>query len=378
MIATDLLQKSKGVYMKILFCGGGTGGHITPALAIAEEFKKRYEKCDIAFVGRQNGNENKLITNEGYTVYEIDVRGFSRKISLENLKTVTSFLKAKRKAKEILNNFNPDAVIGTGGYVSAPVICAAKKAKIPSFIHESNASLGLTTKLVAKKCKLLMLGANIKTKYKNAIYTGNPVSDKFSEISKSAAKEKLKIPKNSKLIISVGGSLGANKLNETIIDFINNYVYSSNQLYHIHSCGKRYYNKIKNEYPSFCKGNGRIRIMPFVYDMPTYLSAADIVISRCGAMTLAEISKTGRPVIMIPSPNVADNHQMKNALYFKSGGAGEILEENELNTESLIEIISNILGNDEKLQQMSLSAKKLYARDSKEKIVALVVNLIKK
>ncbi len=363
--------------MRILFCGGGTGGHITPSLAIAEEFKKQYKDCEIAFIGRNNGNENKLITNKNYPLYEIEISGFSRSISIKNLKTINLFIKAKNKVKQILNKYNPDVVIGTGGYVCAPVIYAAKKLKIPTVLHESNASFGLTTRLMAKKCDILMLGANVKTKYKNTVYTGNPVSENFGKLSKSEAKAKLGLKRTDKLILSVGGSIGAEKLNEAVIDFMYRYAYNAPRLYHIHSAGKRYYDGINKEHPDLCKEDGKIKIIPFIYDMPTYLSAADIVICRCGAMTLAEVSRTGCPAIMIPSPNVTGNHQMKNALYYKSNGAGEILEEKELNTDSLTALIKSMLQNEKGLADMSLSSKKLYNKDSKSKIVELIMNLLK-
>lgn len=363
--------------MRILFCGGGTGGHITPSLAIAEELKRKYKACEIAFIGRKNGNENKLITDKDYPLYEIEISGFSRSMSINNLKTIGLFIKSRSKAIEILTDYKPDAVIGTGGYVCAPVISAAKKLNIPSALHESNASFGLTTKLMARKCDILMLGANVKTKYKNAVYTGNPVSDRFGKIQKTEAKQKLGLKSSDKLILSVGGSIGAEKLNEAVIDFMYKYAYGIPGVYHIHSAGKRYYDEVSKNHPDLCQKTGKMQILPFIYDMPTYISAADIVISRCGAMTLAEISKVGRPAIMIPSPNVTNNHQMKNALYYQSNGAGEILEENKLNSESIAELIKSILHNEKRLASMTLASKNLYNNDSKSKIAELIVNLLK-
>ena len=358
--------------MKILFCGGGTAGHISPAIALAEEFKIMYPSSKVAFVGRSGGSENSLITAKKYELFEIDICGLSRRLSIDNIKAVKKFLKAKRKSEEIIESYQPDAVIGTGGYVAAPVIYAAQKHNILTAIHESNAVPGLTTRLLSKKCKFIFLGANIKTKHKNAVYTGNPVSDRFGKLSRSEAKSKLGIPKNEKLIVSVGGSIGAGRINDTIIEFMQDYISKTPGIYHIHSSGKRYYDTIQNSYPQLCGNSRKARILPFIDDMPTYLSAADLVICRCGAMTLAEISKSACPSIMIPSPNVTGNHQMKNALYFQNNGAGKIIEEKNLCKEVLIETVEYILNDKSITSKMSKAAKSLYVSDSKSKIISLI------
>ncbi len=363
--------------MKILFCGGGTGGHITPALAIADEFIKKYKDCKVAFVGRKNGKENKLITDKKHRLYEIDIQGFSRSLSVKNFKTVIRFFKAKREAYEIIKDFKPDAVIGTGGYVSAPVICAAKKLNTVTAIHESNAALGLTARLLSGKCDYLFLGADINTKYKNAVYTGNPVSDRFGAISKEKARSKLGISGGEKVILSVGGSIGAGMLNDVIVDFIKSYVKDAPELHLIHSTGNRYYNTLKEKEPDIFKNNGKIQILPFIYDMPTYLSSADIVITRCGAMTLAEISKAKVPMIMIPSPNVTGNHQLKNARHYQNIGAGLLIEESELNCEKLKDAVISILYANGTHQISRDKSKELHDEDPKTKIVRLIAEKIR-
>lgn len=362
--------------MRILFCGGGTGGHITPALAIAEEFVKKNKNCEVAFVSRKNGNENKLITDKKHRLYEIDIQGFSRSFSLKNFKTVIRFFKAKREAYSIIKDFKPDAVIGTGGYVSAPVICAAKKLNTVTAIHESNAALGLTAKLLSGKCDFLFLGSDIATKYKNSVYTGNPVSDRFGRLSKEEARLKLGIPLSERVILSVGGSIGAGMLNDVIVEFIKSYAKDAPRLRLIHITGKRYYNTLKENEPDIFKLGDKIQILPFIYDMPTYLSSSDIVITRCGAMTLAEIQKTGTPMIMIPSPNVTGNHQLKNAQYYKSIGAGLLLEESGLNCENLKNAVNSIINGKYTHQIPREKSKELQTEDPKTKIVRLITEKI--
>lgn len=358
--------------MRVLFCGGGTAGHITPALALAEEFKKRYRDLSIAFVGRKGGNENNLITAQGYQLYEINVRGFSRSLSIDNFKTVKAYFTAKRDARKIIDEFLPDAVIGTGGYVSAPVISEAAKKRIFTVIHESNASVGFATKLLAGRCDYLLLGANIKTRFKNAKFVGIPVSERFGAISKASARKRLGIPTDKKLIVSVGGSIGAKKLNECVAQMMKSFVSKSSEIYHIHSCGKRYYDELKSSFPELCTGNRNAEIIPFIDDMPLYLSAADLLICRCGAMTLAEAARSGCPTVMIPSPNVTGNHQMKNALEYQNAGAGIIIEESNLTAEILQESTETLFKTPGLLEEMGKRAESFYSKNPKEAIIGII------
>ena len=358
--------------MRVLFCGGGTAGHITPALALAEEIKKRYPDCSVAFVGRMGGNESKLITDAGYKLYEINIRGFSRKLSAENLKTLKVYFAARREAKKIINEFRPSVVIGTGGYVSAPVISEAAKSKIFTLIHESNAVLGFTTRMLAGKCDRLLLGADIKTRFKNAEFVGNPTSERFGAISRHEARQKLGIPSKNRLIVSVGGSIGAGKLNETVIEFMKKHAIKNTEIYHIHSCGERFYDEIKSAFPNLCRGEGRLHIVPYIDDMPLYLAAADILICRCGAMTLAEAARSGCPTLMIPSPNVTNDHQTKNALAYAAAGAGILINEKNLTADELEKNVLSLINIEGKLEKMSNAARALFDVDPKKRILDII------
>ena len=358
--------------MRVLFCGGGTAGHVTPALALAEEFKRRYRGCAVAFVGRSGGSESKLVTDAGYKLYEINIRGFSRKLCTENLKTLKVYFDARREAKKIIDEFRPSVVIGTGGYVSAPIISEAAKRKIFTLIHESNATLGFTTRMLAGKCDRLLLGADIKTRFKNAEFVGNPVSDRFGAISKHEARLKLGMPSKKRLIISVGGSIGAGKLNESVIEFMKTCASKGTDVYHIHGCGKRFYDEIRAAVPELCSREGRMHIVPFIDDMPLYLAAADILICRCGAMTLAEAARSGCPTIMIPSPNVTNDHQTKNALAYAAAGAGILIEEKDLTPEALEKIVIPLIKDEGRLTKMGDAARALFKTDPKGQSLDIV------
>ena len=366
----------KGINMKLIFCGGGTVGHITPAIAISEAILKKHPDAEVYFIGRKNGKENEIIKNAGYPLLELEIQGLKRKFSPDNLKAVKNALSAKSKAKKLLYEFKPSAVIGTGGYVCWPVLSAAKSLGIPTVLHESNAVFGLTSRILANRCNLLLLGQNIDTKYKNAFFTGNPIPDNFYKLTKKEAKKALGIPENSRLILSVGGSLGSEKLNSACLALMSRYSLTNNKIYHFHSTGPRYYDESKKLYQSNCEKNKRCKILPYINDMGTFMNAADLVISRCGAMTLSEIAFTKTPSILIPSPNVTGNHQFKNATFFQSKGASIIIDEKNLTAELLEAKVIEILSDIDIQRKMSTAASSLAHRNSKNKIVALICELI--
>ena len=355
--------------MNVLFCGGGTVGHISPALAIAKQFIKRDPGCKVAFVGRAGGRENEIITKSGYELHEIHAQGLIRKFTLKNAKAIKSVFTAEKEAREIIESFKPDAVIGTGGYVSFPVIRAARKLGIPTAIHESNSTLGLSSKILARGCDAVFLGTRSKTKLKNAIYTGNPVREEFYKTTRREARFRLGIPNEAFFILSVGGSLGAEALNRACIKMMRTLSAEKSQAFHFHSTGARYFEKAKAIYPEFCGKDPKMKILPYIEDMPTHFAAADLVISRCGAMTLSEIAASGVPSILIPSPNVSANHQMKNALYFVEMGAGVIINESDLSESTLLSATKKLMNDDDELKLMRTRARKLSSDDAAQKIV---------
>lgn len=359
--------------MNILLAGGGTAGHTNPALAIAEAFMTKHRDVNIAFVGREGGRENSLVEKADIKLYTIPISGLSRNLSLENVRNIKKALCARTEALKIIEEFKPDAVIGTGGYVCWPVLSAAIKAKIPTALHESNAVLGLSSKLLARKCNLLLLGAKPDgLKYKNAHFTGNPLRKSFVSINKKQARRLLRIPDSKIFIVSVGGSIGAKKLNDVCISVMKSFSMQHSNIIHLHSCGHRYFEEIRKSEKRLCEKTDGCRIVPFIDNMACVLSAADIVISRCGAMTLSEIAFCGTPAILVPSPNVTGNHQFINAEYFCRSNAALMIEESNLTETHLTGHIKKLINNPPFVEKMKKNMYSLAVRNAGDKIVELL------
>lgn len=366
--------------MRILFCGGGTAGHISPSLALAEKLSQE-PKNDFAFVGRNNGKENGIILKRGYKLYTLPISGLSRKSPLSFMKGLINILKSTRLAKRIVLEFKPDLVMGMGGYVSFPTLIAARRLNIKTAIHESNSTPGLVTRLLADKCEKVFLGSQLVNDEKgilkrtNTIITGNPTLTAFGSLSKSDATKKLKLPKDAFIILSVGGSGGAKAVNDEIISFMKEYSVKHNRVCHIHSTGVKYFDYYKQTVPDFCNSKGKCRILPFINDMPTYLSAADVVITRCGAMTLSEIAVSGVIPIMIPSPNVTDDHQLNNAKIYADANAGILIEENQLTVSRIINEIEKLRGDTILRNAMKSNIRNLARPEASELIINELLSL---
>ncbi|MBQ8321049.1 MAG: undecaprenyldiphospho-muramoylpentapeptide beta-N-acetylglucosaminyltransferase [Clostridia bacterium] len=364
--------------MRIILCGGGSAGHINPALAIAEEVKLREPKSEILFICREGGFENGMVKKAGIPIKHIKISGIQRRLTLKNIKNILGAMEAIKRAKEIIGGFSPDAVVGTGGYVSWPVIRAAQMMKIPTVIHESNCSPGLTTKLLAKKCTRVLINhketANLLNRKNNIQVVGNPMRKDFTRLSRIEARQKLNIRKDEIYILSFGGSLGAERLNDTVISFMKEESESNKKLRHLHATGKRYYEK--NEGTKFA--NGKKKIVPYIENMPLHLSAADIVICRSGAVTLSEIALVGVTAILIPSPNVTDNHQYKNAKVIADSDACVLIEEKDLTKEVLREKIYVLINDKNRRDDIAKRVKKFAFPNSSELAVDNIISAIQK
>ena len=365
--------------MRLLLCGGGTAGHITPAIAIAEELKKSHPDAQILFVGREGGKENEHVIKSGFKQKTLRVYGLKRSFSLENLNRVKNAIKAKGEAEKIIKDFGPDVVLGTGGYVCWPVITAARKMNIPTAMHESNVSPGLTTKLLSGKCDRILLNHDeTKKMLRSSVRTvtvGNPIRADFNKISPKAARARMGITDEEILIVSFGGSIGAEKINEVILEVIKEHSSKAPGVKHIHATGRAYYERVKKEIgkTSF---NG-CKILPYIDDMPSTLLAADIVICRCGAMTLSEISEAGVAAILIPSPNVTNNHQYKNAKVLSDAGAAVLLEEKELFDGRLENEIESLCDDIEKRRRMEEKIGEFANPDANKLIYREILELTK-
>lgn len=354
--------------MRILLCGGGTAGHVMPAIAIAEILEKSFPGVNIAFAGRVGGNENKAYAKTKHHLYTIDICGIRRSLSISNLKAFFKILRCGKGARKIIKDFGPDVIIGTGGYVCYPFIRQGQRIGIKTVIHESNVYPGLVTRMLGPKCDKLLLNLEGTRKYlkiaENTLVVGNPTRKSFGAVTRSEAKRRLNIPKGKRLIVSFGGSLGSEAINSAVLEFIESTVLKRNDLYHIHATGRNYYTSLKSQRTDLFKNQRNARILPYIEDMPTVMTAADVALTRSGAITISELARCGTPSILIPSPNVTANHQLINAEYMKNNGAASVIEEKDLTSERLKEALLSLIGSDEKMRKMSLCAHAVYTSNT--------------
>ena len=365
--------------MRIILTGGGTMGHVTPAIAIAEEIRLTLPQAKILFVGRTGGKENSIITKKGFDIATVDIEGLSRKRILENFNKIGKALSAFRSAKKIIKDFCPDVVLGTGGYVSWPVIFAAQKMNIPTAIHESNATPGITTRLLAGGCDKIFL-SNEKAKEKishpdKTLTVGTPVLREFLVASREKSRKEFGLTEDEIFIVSFGGSGGAERINETVLEVISKHSSKQKKVRHLHATGRKYYEAIREKISQYEKKG--CKIIPFIENMPTALSAADIVICRSGALTLAEISAVGVASILIPSPNVTGNHQLINAQSYSRVNAAVIIEEKSLTAEELIRQLIT-LENDKFDRKNKAKNSKMFMTQNSAKIILKELISLKK
>lgn len=367
--------------MKYLFTGGGTAGHITPALAVAEVLLQRDANAKILFVGREGGAENEKIRALGYEVREIPIAGLERRFTPKNAAALLTLCRGLSHAGRILREECPDVVLGTGGYVSYPVLHTAARYGIPTFLHESNAVPGLAARRLARRCDGVLLGVpgseSAFPRGTRTLTVGNPVRRGFSERSKKEEKRRLGIPSDHLLILSFGGSLGSEKMNGLLLSFLADDSAEKKKVFHIHATGERYFSSLPEKYRRFTTGRGKCRVLPYIDDMPHLMRAADIVISRAGAMTLAELAVAECAAILIPSPNVTENHQYKNAKHFEKAGAAILLAEEELNEKSLSDAVRLLETDEEKRVSLMRGAKRLARPDAAKKIAEILSSAAK-
>ena len=366
--------------MRIVFAGGGTAGHINPALAVADYIKEHHPDAEISYIGTAEKLESRLVPQKGYDFYTIDVAGFQRKLTpknvVKNISAVKKAVVSSYDAKKLLTELKPDIVMGTGGYVSGPVLKQAQKMGIKTAIHEQNAFPGVTTKMLAPNADAVMLAMKEAEKFlklkKEPVITGNPIRQELLKITREEARQKLGLD-NRPLILSFGGSLGARRINESVTELIK-WHNGTDKFYHIHATGKVGYDTMMENLKDVTLSD-MIDVREYINDMDICMAAADLVICRAGAITLGEIEACGKAAILIPSPYVAENHQFHNAMTLKKVGAAEILEENELSGESLIKTVSMLIENEEKLKKMGKSARDNAIIDANERIYNCLMKL---
>lgn len=364
--------------MKIVISGGGTGGHIYPALALIREIQKKHKDCSFLYIGTEKGLESQLVPREDIPFKSIHITGFRRKLSFENVKTVIRFVKGVSDSKKMLKEFGADVVIGTGGYVCGPVVYAAAKLGIPTIIHEQNSVPGLTNKFLSRYCtKIAVCFDEAKTFFPadKTVLTGNPRASEVLSYTGKKGLETVGLDPKKLTVLVVGGSRGARPINEAILKVMSQLGEKPYQLLYV--TGDVHFEKVQAEMKLI--GNPEnVVVKPFIHNMPEVLAGVDLVVARSGATTLAELTALGVPSILIPSPYVTNNHQEKNADSLVVKGAAAKILEKDLTGANLISMIDDILLSKEELQKMKVAAKSLGMPDASERVHQLMKEITKK
>ncbi|SBV97806.1 undecaprenyldiphospho-muramoylpentapeptide beta-N-acetylglucosaminyltransferase [uncultured Dysgonomonas sp.] len=364
--------------LKVIISGGGTGGHIFPAIAIANTIKGRYPDAEILFVGATGRMEMEKVPAAGYEIIGLEISGLNRKNIFKNISTVLKFQKSLIKAKRILKDFRPDVVIGVGGYASGPVLYKANALKIPTLIQEQNSYAGVTNKFLSKKASVVCVAYEGMERFfpkSKIVMTGNPCRQELlsATITKQEANKEFNLDPNKKTILLIGGSLGSRMMNKSILSGIDELAKSDVQL--LWQCGKLYSFEMNMDLSS--KGSPEnIHIHEFISRMDLAYKAADLVISRAGASSISELSLLGKPVILVPSPNVSEDHQTKNAMALVNKNAAILIRDDEA-IEKLVPVALDVIQDKEKLSILSENILKMAQPDSANRIVDEVIKLVK-
>lgn len=373
--------------LRVLFTCGGTAGHINPAVALAGMFQER-DGAEILFVGADGGMEEGLVPKSGYDIRTVTISSFYRSVSWKSLKhnltTVKNLLISPSQARTILKDFQPDLVVGTGGYASFPVVNQAAKLGIPTAVHESNAFPGLTTQRLSRVVDVVMVGFEESKQHyadqSRVVVTGTPVREDFFARDRVQARRALGFSDEKRVVVTTWGSLGAQVMNDYMVDFVVRECQAGAPFHHIYGVGTRYYERVLSgirdrgidlkQYPD-------VDIREYIYDMPVVMSAADLVMSRAGASTIAEIAAIAKPSILVPSPNVTANHQEKNARVLSDQGGAVLMLEPELSGKKLYAQVVTMLDNAASLDQMSMSLRRLSVGNANERIYSTLKGLLR-
>ena len=371
--------------MRVIIAAAGTAGHINPGLAIANKIKEEDPSSKIIFIGTTRGLENDLVPRAGYELKTINAYGLSKKISIDNFKKILKTIKGFGEAKKIIKEFKPDIVIGTGGYICGATISAAHSLKIPTLLHESNAFPGKAIKYLASKTDCILVSFQDAIPRiddaKKIVYTGTPTKITKKDYSIEQIKD-LKIDMNidtiKPTILVFGGSQGAQKINEAIIEIAKEKLNDNYQI--IWATGPAQFDIVKEQ---FLKADLNInyiknmKIVPYIYNMDEVMNISDVIVSRSGAMTITEISNLGKPSILIPLPNVSNDHQLYNAKALEKVGGAKIILNNDLTGEILNNEIKDIINNPQHMRDMGKSASKIAVNNVENKIYDEIKNLVK-
>lgn len=371
-------MEKQRTYKKIIIGGGGTGGHVFPAIAIADTIKRMMRDIDILFVGAKDRLEMEKVPAAGYNIIGLPVEGFQRKLSLKNIRVTLKLINSLYIAKKITKKFQPDAVVGVGGYASGPVIRAAAKKGIPTLVLEQNSFPGITNRIMARRVNTICVAYEGMEKYfpvNKLVLTGNPVREEILQINSPGKRTEgqvhFKLNPKIKTLLILGGSLGARTINRSIIRHLQRISKSHIQL--LWQCGKYYYQEIQRTVERSKAGN--IILTDFISRMDLAYAVADVIISRAGAITISELCHVGKPVILVPSPNVAEDHQTKNAMALVNLSAAIHIKDNEAR-EKLVPVALNLLSDPDEMNKMSEQIFKIAVHDSSSKIAGEIISLM--
>lgn len=361
---------------KIIISGGGTGGHIFPAIAIANAIKEKYPKAQILFVGAEGRMEMQRVPAAGYEIKALPIKGFNRRHIFKNINVLFHLWKSIHKARTIIKEFQPQVAVGVGGYASGATLYECSKMKIPYLLQEQNSYAGVTNKLLSKKAKKICVAYDGMERFFNndkIILTGNPVRQNVinTHLTKEEAIKTFDLDPNKKTILIVGGSLGAYTINKAMLENIN--IINNSNIQFIWQTGKYYHNDIKEALKN--KSVTNLKILDFISDMGTAYKAADLVISRAGASSISEFQLIGKPVILVPSPNVAEDHQTKNAMALVNKKSALMVKDSEAQ-QKLIPLAIETVQNENKINSLSTNIKKMGIQNSANKIADEVIKLI--
>ncbi|HZH59499.1 MAG TPA: undecaprenyldiphospho-muramoylpentapeptide beta-N-acetylglucosaminyltransferase [Metabacillus sp.] len=363
--------------MRVVVSGGGTGGHIYPALALINEIKKHHSDVEFLYIGTENGLEHNIVNRAGIPFKSVEISGFKRKLSFENVKTVTRFVKAVSLSRRYLKEFKADVVIGTGGYVCGPVVYAASKMKIPTVIHEQNSLPGITNKFLSRyvdKVAICFEEARKHFPEEKVVLTGNPRASEVLGQNAAKGRESLGLDKNKKTVLIFGGSRGAKAINEAVLQMIPSLEGKPYQVVYV--TGEVHYDKVIEEVKTLNQ-SAHVIIKPFIHNMPEVLASVDLIVSRAGATSLAEITALGLPSILIPSPYVTANHQEVNARSLSDHDAAIMIKEVELNSQKLLSQIDDLLLNESKLNKMKEASRDLGIPDAASRLYNVLTKISK-
>ncbi|RXT15006.1 undecaprenyldiphospho-muramoylpentapeptide beta-N-acetylglucosaminyltransferase [Ammoniphilus sp. CFH 90114] len=364
--------------MKIIVTGGGTGGHIYPALALAKKVMEQHPDGEVLYIGSDKGLEADIVPRAGFKFEAIEISGFKRSLSLENMKTIIRFLKGVSASKKLIRDFGADAVIGTGGYVCGPVVYAAAKLGVPTMIHEQNVIPGLTNKFLSRYADRIAVSFSSSAQYfstDKVVLTGNPRASEVAKADPQQGRASLDLRTNRKMVLVVGGSRGARAINEAFLEAVP-VLANQKDLHFVYVTGEVHYENVVAKLKKGGEIPSNVSIYPFIYNMPEVLAATDLIINRAGASFLAEITSLGIPSILVPSPYVTNNHQEKNARWLEDNGAATVLLEKDLTANTLVESIEQIIQDPIKWRAMGEAAKSLGEPLSVEKLYGELKELI--